>query len=270
MQPSSTWLQLSTLEFRKLINGMNITGDKNTKLGQNRLSHTSMQANQFKETVPSQRQILSIKLDLYRRLTAFADKNQATTYHLILGALYCYFIRTSDIEELVIGLSVLNRKTAAFKRTVGLFTSIIPARFRFGTNLSFVDLIHAIGMELRQEYRHQRFPMSDIVKSVANHSQTPLFDIVMAYQKHDYPAQFTDQPAQVETLTNGFEHNTLFISVEEYQQNRDVRLTFDYQRDAFNEADMAVFYNSHSLSKNFTFFKKSCLLSIKNWPESKL
>jgi non-ribosomal peptide synthetase component F len=199
-------------------------------------------ANQFNKTISSQRQILIIKRDLYHSLTAFAPENQATTYHLILGVLYCYFIRTSHAKELTIGLSVLNRKTAAFKRTVGLFTSIIPARFRFGTDLNFIDLIRAIAQELRQEYRHQRFPMSDIIKSIeTDDSQTPLFDIVMAYQKYEYPAQFAGQPAHVETLTNGFEHNTLFISVEEYQQNQDVRLTFDYQPTAFNQTDMALF-----------------------------
>jgi hypothetical protein len=48
---------------------------------------------------------------------------------------------------LVIGLPTLNRGTPSFKQTVGLFTNVIPAWFRFGTDLSFIELIQGIAIE---------------------------------------------------------------------------------------------------------------------------
>ena len=45
--------------------------------------------------------------ELYDRMTAFAKENGASTFHFILGAMYVYFLRTTDSEDFVIGLPVL-------------------------------------------------------------------------------------------------------------------------------------------------------------------
>jgi hypothetical protein len=118
---------------------------------------------QFKDQIiPSQQSILHLNRRFYNQLIDFAKKNKVSTFHLILGVLYCYFVRTYDKEDLVVGLPVLNRSTAAFKQTVGLFASVTPAWFRFGKTLNFIELIQAIREELQQNYRHQRFPVSEI------------------------------------------------------------------------------------------------------------
>jgi len=199
-----------------------------------------MYAGQFKGIAPSRRQTLTLKWEVYHRLTAFAKDNKATPFHLIIGVLYCYFIRTGGGKDFVIGLPVLNRNSAAFKRTVGLFTGVIPARFGFGTALNFVELMQAISTELRKDYRHQRFPLDEINKLAGLHKvcQQHMFDITLSYQKHDYLATFAGSPAKVFTLANGFEQTALAIAVEEYQDNQDVRLTFDYNLAAFDDAEI--------------------------------
>ncbi len=61
---------------------------------------------------------LWLKRDLYNRMAVFAKENRASTFHFILGALYLYFLRTSNSKDFVIGLPVLNRGSKAFKNTV--------------------------------------------------------------------------------------------------------------------------------------------------------
>ena len=161
-------------------------------------------------------------------------------FHLMIGVLYCYFMRTGETEEFVIGLPVLNRNSAAFKRTVGLFTGVTPARFSFGTALNFIELMQAISQTLRKDYRHQRFPLGEINKQTGlqKSGRKQLFDISLSYQKHDYLNTFAGNTAKVFTLANGFEQSALAIAIEEYQYNQDVRMTFDYNLAMFDDADI--------------------------------
>jgi len=77
-----------------------------------------------KQTTPSQHATLRLKRSFYNQLNDFALKNKISTFHVILGALYCYFVRTSQREDLVIGLPTLNQNSATFKQTVGLFVGV--------------------------------------------------------------------------------------------------------------------------------------------------
>ncbi len=77
---------------------------------------------------------------------------------MLLAALYVYFARTTQREELVIGLPVLNRSNASFKKTMGMFTQVSAVRLRFSAELSFGELVHDVARTLKQDYRHQRFP----------------------------------------------------------------------------------------------------------------
>jgi len=80
----------------------------------------------------------------YARLEALAQAHSVSVFHVFLGLLYVYFTRTCDRDECVIGLPVLNRNTPAFKQTIGLFASMIPARFELGRETDFVGLIQSI------------------------------------------------------------------------------------------------------------------------------
>jgi amino acid adenylation domain-containing protein/non-ribosomal peptide synthase protein (TIGR01720 family) len=194
------------------------------------------------QTIPSRLSMLHLQRKRYDQLKAFAQENKVSTFHVILGALYCYFVRTAARDNFVIGLPTLNRRTAAFKQTLGLFASVNPAWFRFGTNLSFVELIQAISLELQKDYRHQRFPISEINKQVGLHEQgrRQLFDITLSYEKHDYDTHFNGNRAEAVTFTNGFEQNALAVFIREFHDNKNIRVDFEYSRGAFTENEIEL------------------------------
>ncbi|TGN99811.1 hypothetical protein PN36_33320, partial [Candidatus Thiomargarita nelsonii] len=154
------------------------------------------------KTIPSQRSILCLKRPLYNQLIEFAKENKVSTFHVILGALYCYFVRTCHREDLSIGLFTLNRNSAAFKKTIGMFTSASPAWFRFGTDLNFVELVQSISKELQKDYRHQRFPIGEINRQTGLH-KNQIFELTLSYAKHDFDTHFNGNPARTFHLTNG-------------------------------------------------------------------
>jgi amino acid adenylation domain-containing protein len=197
--------------------------------------------NQFVEqTPPSTRQVLSLSRSFYNQLIELAQNCQSTTFHLILGALYVYFTRTAQTEELVMGLPVLNRPSATFKDTVGLFVGVSAARFAFGTDLSFKTLLQSLGRELKQNYRYQRFPISELNREVGLHKigRQQLFDISVSYEKHDYDAQFGPYKTQATTLVHGYEQTPLMIYVREFHDDEDVDIDFVYNLAYFEAAEI--------------------------------
>ncbi|MEF9673475.1 condensation domain-containing protein [Pseudomonas sp. PCH446] len=65
----------------------------------------------------------SFSRDLENRIDDLAGRLQASRFHVLLAALYVYFTRTHQRDELVIGLPILNRSNASFKKTLGCLPS---------------------------------------------------------------------------------------------------------------------------------------------------
>ncbi len=179
---------------------------------------------------PSGCHVMSLERPFYNRLQALAESCKVSTFHLILGSLYVYLARTSQTEELVVGLPVLNRPNATFKKTAGLFVGVSVARFAFGTDLSFESLLLSISRELKQNYRYQRLPISELNREIGLHQvgRKQLFDIIVSYEKHDYDAYFDSYPIKAKALLHGYEQTPLMISAREFNDNEDVDIDFVY------------------------------------------
>ncbi len=67
----------------------------------------------------------------------------ASSFHVLLAVLYVYFTRAYQRDELVIGLPILNRPNASYKKTLGLFTQLSSVRLKFSADLSFGELVQA-------------------------------------------------------------------------------------------------------------------------------
>jgi amino acid adenylation domain-containing protein len=168
----------------------------------------------------------------YDRVIMFAKQQGVSTFHLILGALYVYFTRTQQRDDLAVGLSILNRSNARFKQTVGLFTKVFPVWFRWGRQLSFAKLLQAIKDELTKNHEdhYERFPINDLNRSISQHKTKikQLFDLRLSYQNHDYTSTFDTIPSEMHFLSNDLEPSPLHIYVREFYANKPVTLDFFY------------------------------------------
>jgi amino acid adenylation domain-containing protein len=182
-------------------------------------------------------QVLYLPRNFYNRLNELAKQHNATLFHLLLGALYVYFTRIAGRDDFAIGLPVLNRANAQFKKTAGLFTGLTPALFDFGKDLTFAELLQRINKTLKANYRHQRFPVSEINRAVGlGTERSQLFDIVLSYESHNHTMCFLDTDGQFVRLLHQDEQTPLTISVQDY--HHDVRCDFIYNQAYFNATDI--------------------------------
>ncbi|MBB6112608.1 surfactin family lipopeptide synthetase A [Mucilaginibacter lappiensis] len=156
-----------------------------------------------------------------------------TSFHTILGVLYSYLGRFYGNNDFAIGLPVLNRDKALFKKTAGLFMGVSPLRMELDPEESFEQFVGRIKSQLRQDYRHQRFPLGRLVRELGMHK---LFSVTLSYEKHNYADTFKDTVTKVIPLTHGAERVPLAIYIREFNPEENVKIDFDYNVSCFGAA----------------------------------
>ncbi len=177
----------------------------------------------------------------YERLERVAELHSVSLVHVMIGILYVYFTRAQEQDECVIGLPVLNRNSPGFKKTIGLFVRIIPERFSYGNEISFTELIKAVSRTLRQSYRHQRLPLSEInrLSGVLQKGRKRVFDLGFSLEKEDYSFSFGSIPVG-ETIWNihDFEQIPLVIYMLDFSENEEIQFDLGYNKAYFDAPEI--------------------------------
>ncbi len=187
----------------------------------------------------SKRKELFIKRSTYNKMIEVSKTCRASTFHFILGLLFLYFSKKHQKEELVIGVPVLNRGSAKFKRTVGLFMGISPLKIKVDRGITFYAFLELIRQQLRSDYRHQRFPLGKLVNELGLvGKKRNLFNITLSYEKQDYSNHFLNTETRVIPLTHESERTGLAIYIREFDESEDVKIDLDYNINYFDEAEI--------------------------------
>lgn len=185
----------------------------------------------------SSRKELIIKREVYNQINRLAEAYKCSSFHVILAVLYTYFGRKHHNTDFAIGLPVLNRSKAKYKKTVGLFMGISPLRLTLDFNATFEELITQIKNQLRNDYRHQRFPLGKLIQELQVFTEKEkIFNITLSYEKQNYATDFKNTQTRVIPLTHESERVALAIYIREFDESEDVKIDFDYNLNYFNEA----------------------------------
>ncbi|MBK4995750.1 amino acid adenylation domain-containing protein [Pseudomonas sp. S37] len=162
---------------------------------------------------PSGAQEQAFDSQLLARMRRFASGLQASPLHVLLAALHVCVVRTWQRDEWVVGLPVRNRGNARFKATLGLFTQVSALRMGFGRECSFAALVQGIGDALKQDYRHQRFALSELNRSlgVLREERPQLFELMVSFEEDSNALQIADAPGHTIMICNGHEPTPLSI-----------------------------------------------------------
>ena len=209
----------------------------------------------------SSRKTLTIKRSTYNKLNTLAKDYKSSTFHLLLAIIYTYFGRKHQNDDFAIGLPVLNRSKSIFKKTVGLFMGVAPLRLELNFEDTIQKLILTIKNQLRQDYRHQRFPLGKLVNELQIFQEKEkLFNITLSYEKQDYANNFKNTKTTVIPLSHQSERVALAIYIREFDEKEDVNIDFDYNLNYFDE---------YSISQATTHFE-NLLRNLLAKPNTKL
>ncbi|MFC5742976.1 non-ribosomal peptide synthetase [Dyella tabacisoli] len=193
--------------------------------------------------------------DFDEKINALAAEHQSTRFQVMLGLFYAFFLRLEQRDELVIGMSVLNRKDAASRKTSGMFTNVMPMRLRFDKGGSFVDLLGAITPALRQDYRHQRFPIGELNKALElfKSHRSHIYDLSMSYEHGGDALLFGSTPAFAVKCTNDHESTPLRLCIRDNLHRQETTMHLIFSRSYFNDEEVG------GLEDRFTQFMDELL-----------
>jgi amino acid adenylation domain-containing protein len=184
-----------------------------------------------------------IPREFYDRLTAFSQGMGVIPYQVFLAVLGLYFARLENREELVIGVPCLNRGGKRYKNTLGMFASVLPLRIRIAAGLTSRELISAIASELRDVYRRQRFPLSEIGRSLKmlEQGRDRLFDVVFSFEKNDFQIGWGEMTGcEARQIFSGVARYPLVATVCEFEPDQDVELVFEASSSVFTPAEVEL------------------------------
>ena len=192
------------------------------------------------QSTKSSRKTLTIKRSTYNELNSLAKNYKSSTFHLLLALLYTYFGRKQQNDDFAIGLPVLNRSKSIFKKTVGLFMGVSSLRIKLNFEDTIQELITSIKNQLRQDYRHQRFPLGKLIQELQIFQEKEkLFNITLSYEKQDYANNFGITKTTVIPLSHQSERVALAIYIREFDENEDVNIDFDYNLNYFDASSIS-------------------------------
>ncbi len=197
---------------------------------------------------PSSTVVRPFPVVLHERMGQLAKTYQASPFHVLLAALYVYFTRTTQRDEWVVGLPILNRPNAGFKSTLGLFTQVSAVRLRFSNDLSFGELIRAVRDVLRQDFRHQRFPLSEMNRALGllRDDRAQLFDLSVSYEQEDHDYRYGQALAHSVKVSNNHEQTPLTLHLRTNSYHDKAWAHYVYNEAYFERTEI------ESLAERFT------------------
>jgi amino acid adenylation domain-containing protein len=177
------------------------------------------------------------------KLRLLASGFRVSLFHVFLGLFYVQLGRLFNKNDFTIGLPVLNRDNAAYKRAVGAFSGIMPLQVSIAPGDTFSDILVRIRAQLREDFRHQRFPLSHIRALDADSFAGQLFDVFFSYEKHNYAFSFDELQCEVIPMSNNAERVPLAIYLREFDETKDIKIDFDYNLNYFTQQSVRALVN---------------------------
>jgi arthrofactin-type cyclic lipopeptide synthetase A len=181
-------------------------------------------------TPPSQALDLPFDSNLLARMQCLAGQLNASALHVLLAALHVYCSRIWQRDEWVVGLPVRNRANPSFKATLGLFTQVSALRMSFGRQLGFTDLVHGIRDSLRQDYRHQRFALSELNRALGllREDRGQLFELSVSFEEDGNALRYGQIQGRSVKVSSGHEPTPLTLHLRSNRQTGEAWLHLVY------------------------------------------
>ncbi|WP_440531934.1 amino acid adenylation domain-containing protein [Variovorax sp. YR566] len=178
------------------------------------------------------------------RLGEVAAAQGASSTHFLAALLAMYFARLSGREdEVVIGMPVHNRTSTAQRRMPGMFSGAIPVGIAVDPHETFANTLRRVAAELKQCYRHQRYPLADLHRELLAGvgDRRGLFDLSLSMESFRGDLEFDEGiRSSVFPLHNGYERQPMAVYVRDYEHGRPVHIEFNYDPVLFSTQEMAA------------------------------
>ena len=177
-------------------------------------------------------------------LSRICERSKVNVSQLTIAALLIYFGKTTSQEEFSFGLPMHKRSGREERKTVGMFSGVLPFKGEFSAAKRLSELLADIRQLQRDDFRHGLYPISHLNRSLKllSENRLQLFDIIINYILLPFPDSVSeDLSVQIKELRSTTDLGApLTIRWVDYGKNSVSELNFDYQESYFNEREIEL------------------------------
>lgn len=180
--------------------------------------------------IKGNRQIFKLNNVEESKLKEFID-DKWSMFELFTALIGIYFYKTTNKENITIGMPILNRSGAKDKKTIGMFVSTMPFRFRVEANITFNEYLQEIRKEIRKHFRNQKYPydlmMTD--NNIVKRGFDGLFNLSLNYYNTTDNDYIDDFKTEMKEFYSGYQTYSLQLLIKESTDSK-IILCFDYKK----------------------------------------
>jgi hypothetical protein len=155
------------------------------------LSILNLPADRPRPPVPSYRgssKSIQLPPELCQSLTALSRREGVTLFMLMLAAFKTLLYKYTAQEDVIVGVSWLNRDRVEIEPLIGFFVNMLPFRTDVGGNPRFRELLMRVKEMALGLYVHQEAPFEKLVETIRPErklARTPLYNVVFGLQHRE-------------------------------------------------------------------------------------
>lgn len=167
---------------------------------------------------------------------AYCERHKTSVYNFFAALISLYLHKISDLDQLALGVSVLNRPRKAHKAVVGMFSTFIPLVSAPSASGNFPELIRQIEAVGKRDFRRQRYPIHRILSRLGL-NEARLLPVQFNYQNSLYDATFAGCAHDPVWYFAEAEEHVLTFNINDFQEGG-IRFSLDYSTDVFDDIDL--------------------------------
>ncbi|WP_339068744.1 amino acid adenylation domain-containing protein [Teredinibacter turnerae] len=163
---------------------------------------------------------------IYKSIEDAVESIGLSMAHFAVAVTAVYFARVKRQKDIVIGIPIHNRTKARYRRTMGMFASMMPLRINLDASSSFLTLMTQIAKEMRACFRHQRYPIVDINRlcQLTSLGRPQLFDVSVSYERKHVSEEYSFGIFKGATIPLRYESTPAALAFKDIYESDDVGL----------------------------------------------
>lgn len=184
-----------------------------------------------KKSTRINRSSYELGIERTERLKTIAVEKGSSIFNIFVAVLTAYLYRISNKSTISIGIPFHNRRSKAFKETIGLFLEILPIHLIIEDGETFHSLLNKVKAEVFETLRHSQY-------SVKNPTNNRAYDIFLNYHSESmFGFNFNEKDVAIGWIPSGYENYNLALQIQDFGLSGNFLLGFDFNVDLFEEQE---------------------------------
>lgn len=198
--------------------------------------------NNDEKTINSKAKRKEIKISklITKQINEYCKINRISPFVFLLGIYGIYLSKINNLDEIIIGTPMLNRKGVKEKQMIGMFVNTLPFKISIDSKLNIKDLFTQIAQDSMSMLRHQKYSFFELINYIRKNLKmnNNLYDFVISYQNAKTTANESDIKYSAKWNFNENISETINVHISDIDSEEQYNIFYDYQINCLKEKDI--------------------------------